>query len=400
MATVSESAQRIRPGVFAELQRRIDAHAATGGTLVPLHIGDTHLAPPPKALYSRALAPDPASDALYRYGATAGLAELRDAIAARAQTLLGIPNVDGGKHVHLGVGATHALFCAARAVLDAGDEVLVASPYWPLAVGIFHACSARPVEVPFTSRLYADPSLDAGALFAPALTTRTKALYLITPNNPDGKVLSRAQLESVASFAIENDLWVFADEVYAEVTFDAPHVSIASLPGMAARTITIQSFSKSHALAGARVGAVIAHESVIMAARRVGVHTVFNVPVAMQRAALGALAEGDAWMRAARDEYRVARDEAAGALAGSGLRFSLAEGGTYLFLDFSEVLGDRPLAVALERAIDHGVLLAPGDAFGQGFERSARLCYTAVPRPKLRDGIARLRAAIDSLTRA
>ncbi len=137
----------------------------------------------------------------------------------------------------------------------------------------------------------------------------------------------------------------------------------------------------------------------ILAARRVGVHSVFNVPVAMQRAALGALTDGDAWVRAARDEYRAARDEAASGLAGSGLRFPLAEGGAYLFLDFSDVLGDRPLAVALERAIDHGVLLAPGDAFGRGFERCARLCYTGVPRAKLGEGIARLREAVESLAR-
>jgi aspartate/methionine/tyrosine aminotransferase len=138
---------------------------------------------------------------------------------------------------------------------------------------------------------------------------------------------------------------------------------------------------------------------VIMSARRVGVHTVFNVPVAMQRSALGALAEGDEWVRAACAEYRAARDEAVSALAGSGLRFSVAEGGTYLFLDFSEVLDGRPLAVALERAIDHGVLLAPGEAFGRGFERCARLCYTTVPRAELREGIGRLRGAIESLGR-
>jgi arginine:pyruvate transaminase len=399
MARLSESAQRIRPGVFAELQRRIDAHAAAGGTLVPLHIGDTHLAPPASALFARALEPDPLEDALYRYGTTAGLAALREAIAARARDVLGIPGVEGDRHVHVGVGATHALFCAARAVLDAGDEVLVGSPYWPLSVGVFHAAGGRPVEAHFTSRLYEDPSLDAGELLAAGLTTRTKALYFITPNNPDGKVLSRAQLESVARFAIEHDLWVFADEVYADITFDVPHVSIASLPEMADRTITLQSLSKSHALAGARIGAVIAPEAVILAARRVGVHTVFNVPVAMQRAAIGALADREGWVGRARDEYRAARDEAARALAGSGLRFSLPEGATYLFLDFSEVLGERPLPVALERAIDHGVMLAPGAAFGHGFERWARLCYTAVPRPQLRDGIARLREAIDSLAR-
>ncbi len=408
MARLSDAAQRIRPGVFAELQGRIDAHAAAGGTLVPFHIGDTHLAPPPAALYARALEPDPAAEALYRYGATAGLGELREGIAARARVSMGLAELDGGKHVHLGVGATHALFCAARAVLDAGDEVLVASPYWPLAVGIFHACGASPVEVPFTSKLYADApaggsggdvGTDAASLFAPALTTRTKALYLITPNNPDGKVLSRAQLASVARFAIEHDLWVFADEVYADITFDAPHVSIASLPGMAERTITVQSFSKSHALAGARVGAMIGPEAVILAARRIGVHSVFNVPVAMQRAALGALSAGEAWVTSAREEYRAARDEAAAGLAGTGLRFALAEGATYLFLDFGDVLGDRPMNVALERAIDQGVLLAPGDAFGRGFERWARLCYTSVPRAKLREGIARLCEAVDSLAR-
>jgi aspartate/methionine/tyrosine aminotransferase len=396
MATLSESVQRIRPGVFAELQKRIDAHAAKGGTLVPFHIGDTHVAPPEAARFERAIASE-TSDALYRYGATAGLAELRDAFAARARDVLGIPEVSGGANVHVGSGATHALSCAARAVLDAGDDVLVAAPYWPLSVGVFHACSARVVEVPFTSRLYETPAEDAGALLERAITPRTKAMYVTSPNNPDGKVLTREQLASIARVAIDNDLWVFADEVYADVTYDVPHVSIASLPGMAERTIVVQSLSKSHALAGARVGAVIAPESVIAAARRVGVHTVFNVPVAMQRSAILALCAGDSWMRSALQDYRAARDEAAAALAGSGMRFSLAEGGTYLFLDLAPVLGDRPLSVALERGIDHGVLLAPGEAFGRGFERCARLCFSSVPRARLADGCAKLRAAIDSL---
>jgi aspartate/methionine/tyrosine aminotransferase len=399
MAMLSESALRIRPGVFAELQARIDAHAAKGGVLVPLQIGDTHLAPPSEAHFARAMG-DEASQDLYRYGATAGLAELRDAIATRARERFAIPDVSGAAHVHLGAGGTHALFCAARAVLDAGDDVLVAAPYWPLSVGIFHGCSARPVEVPLTSRLYDDPTLDAGELFAAAITPRTKALYFISPNNPDGKVLGRAQLESIARVALKHDLWVFADEVYAEVTYGEPHVSIASLPGMAERTIVVQSFSKSYALAGARVGAVIGPEPVIAAARRVGVHTVFNVPLAMQRAALGALRSGDAWMASARDEYRAARDDTVAGLAGSGLRFSVAEGATYLFVDFTPILDGRPLAAALERAIDHGVLLAPGDAFGRDYRESARLCFTAVSRPRLADGIARLRAAIDSLARA
>ena len=231
---------------------------AEGGTLVPLHIGDTHRTPPADALFGRAVGDDK-DDALYRYGATAGLVELREAIATRARDLYGIPNVTGAQHVHLGSGGTHALFCAARAVLDAGDDVLVAAPYWPLSVGIFHACMARPVEVPLTSRLYEDPSLDAGALFAAAITPRTKALYLISPNNPDGKVLGRACAARSRSLrvAIENDLWVFSDEVYADLTFDAPHVSVASLPGMAERTIVVQSLSKSQLRSPARGSAAV-----------------------------------------------------------------------------------------------------------------------------------------------
>jgi aspartate/methionine/tyrosine aminotransferase len=153
---------------------------------------------------------------------------------------------------------------------------------------------------------------------------------------------------------------------------------------MAERTIVVQSLSKSHALAGARIGAVIAPEPVIAAARRVGVHTVFNVPVAMQRAATLAMSGGDAWMRAALVDYRAARDEAAAALVGSNLLFTVGQGSTYLFLDFERVLDGRPL-------------LTPGEAFGRGYERFARLCFTAVPRPRLAEGCARLRAALESL---
>jgi aspartate/methionine/tyrosine aminotransferase len=396
---LSESAQHIRPGVFAELQRHIDAYAARGGEMIPLHIGDTHLGPPPSAHFAAALDDDPAAASMYRYGSTLGLPELREAIAARLRSR-GFGDVDGAHHVHVTAGATHALFCAARAVLDPGDEVLVAAPYWPLCTGIFHACSARPVEVPLTNLLYADGARDAAEGFAAALTPRTKALYLITPNNPDGKVLTRGQLAQIAAFAEEHDLWVFADEVYADVVFsepEAPHVSIASLPGMARRTISVFSFSKSHALAGARVGYVVAPAEVITAVRRVSTHTVFNVPVVMQRAALGALLSGDDWVEAARDTYRTARDTAVAALAGSNVRFAVAEGGSYLFLDFAPALHGLPLHVLLERAIDRGVLLAPGDAFGRAYGTCARLCYTSVPAARVVEGIARLRDAVESV---
>ncbi len=385
MTRLSETARAMRPGVFAELERHIAARAPGARELVPLHIGDTYLDPPDAARLAH-VAEHPS---LYRYGATAGTAELRDAIAARF-------GVDGDRDVLLGAGGTHALYCAVRCVLDPGDDVLVCAPYWPLAPGIFHQAGARSVEVPFTSRLYADPSLDAADLLEAARTTKTRAVYLITPNNPDGKVLSAAHLSQIVDFAAKNDLWIFADEVYADVAFDAPHVAVASLPGAAERTVTLHSFSKSRALAGARIGFVIAPKALIVPAMRMGVHTVFNVPVAMQHAARAALAD-TAWPTRAKATYLAARDAAARALAGAPVRFPLAEGGTYLFLDFTELLAGRPLTALLTRAIDEGVMLAPGAAFGEAYASWARLCYTSVPEARVLEGIARLCVAMNAL---
>ncbi len=392
---LSAVATTLRASVFADLAPRIDARRRSGGDLVPLHIGDTYLAPPDGARFEERA---PAEPALYGYGDIRGTTELREAIASRLARLgRAAAPIDPMRELLLGVGATHALFCAARTLFEPGDDVLLASPYWPLAHGVVVAAGARPVEVPLTSRLYADPSLDAGALFEAAITPRTRGLYLITPNNPDGKVLSRVQLESIARVAAAHDLWVVADEVYADYVYEGEHVSFASLPGMRERTVTAYSFSKSHAIAGARVGYVVAPARVVEVAQRVATHTVFNVPVVSQRVAVAAIAGETPWVARAQHIYRAARDAATDALRGAPVRFSIPDGGSYLFLDFRALLGDRPLVQLLERAIDRGVLLAPGDASGAGFDRWARLCFTSVPEDRVRDGIAKLRSAMEDL---
>jgi aspartate/methionine/tyrosine aminotransferase len=370
---------------------------------VPLQIGDTWLAPPAEA--QRVLTELDATDpSIYRYGATGGLTALRDAVAAAVRRH-GV-EVDPETEVLIGNGGTHALFCAARAVLDDGDEVLMASPYWPLAPGVFTSCGAIPIEVPLTQRLYADPTVDAGAAFSALIGPRTKAIYVISPNNPDGKVLSRRDLEGIAAVARAHDLWVFSDEVYADIVFDGEHVSIASLEGMRERTIVLHSMSKSHALAGCRVGFAVAPPAVIASARRVSTHSGFNVSVVMQRAALAALSDL-AFPGAAKETYREARDRALAALAGANVVAHRAQGGTFLFLDFTpafaamgpERAGPRPLLTLLEHAVDRGVLLAPGDAFGAGYESCARLCTTAVPIERVLQGIEHLREALSAMTR-
>lgn len=399
--SLSEVARRIRPAVFADLQARIDRLAAKGEELIPLHIGDTYL-PPPESARAVLGGLDPDDVSLHRYGATAGLGLLREA-SSRALRRRGL-EVDPATEILIGNGGTHALYCAARAVLDPGDEVILASPYWPLAPGVFTATGAVPVEAQLTQKLYETPTLDLAALFEAALSPRTKAIYFISPNNPDGKVLSTAQLEQLAGFARAHDLWVFADEVYSDVLFSADlgAPSIATLAGMSERTIVLHSLSKSHALAGLRVGFVAAPEPVVTAGRRVSTHTAFNVSVAMQRAAAAALAD-EAFPNHARDVYRQSRDAAVRALEGAPIRFHVAEGATYLFIDFGPAIANRPadraLYAILERAVDRGVLLAPGDAFGGGFGAFARLCFTSVPPDRLVSGIERLRDAVDAYVR-
>ena len=165
--------------------------------------------------------------------------------------------------------------------------------------------------------------------------------------------------------------------------YEGAHASIARLDGMAERTLTVYSLSKSHALAGARVGFAVGPSRVMTVARRISTHTVFNVPVAAQRVALAALEEPEAWLEAARREYREAREDTRRALDGSGAIAFVPEGGSYVFIDFEPVLRGRPLAQLLERGIDRGVLLAPGDGFGDAFASWARLCFTSVPRARL-----------------
>lgn len=381
---LSGAATAVRKSVFAELQTRIDAYRSAGGQLIPLQIGDSYLTPPAAAHEAAAQDADPGGASLSQYGPVPGVPELRSEIA-RFRLERGFPCDIGAEHVHVGCGCTHALFCAARAVLDPGDEVLVCCPYWPLIVGVLQTAAAVPVEVPCGS--------DWEAMLESVRTDRTRAVYIVTPNNPDGRVLSQGDLAQIAAYARRHDLWVFADEVYADFVYEGEHRSIAGLEGMWERTISSFSLSKSHALAGARIGYVIAPTRVVDATRRMSNHTVYNVPVPMQRAALAALGDR-AWVDDAREVYRQARDRACAALSELGLDFVEPAGGSFVFVDLSGELEERSVRQLLESAIDEGVLLAPGAAFGAAFADHVRICFTGVPVDQVLEGIARFGRAV------
>jgi len=371
---VSTAGAAVPASIFARLREHL---ARFPGDVIPLQIGDTHLAPPSR-LDEVAWAEHAASD-LYAYGAPGGWGPLVEAITEKATSKNRISVTSSG--VQVTVGATHALACAVQALCDPGDELILMTPHWPLIRGIALGFGVVPVEVPY------------GASLEAAITPRTAAIYLATPNNPDGAMLGATELAAIADLAARKKLWLLSDEVYEDYGYDAEHTSLAALPGAADRTVTVFSFAKSYAQAGLRVGYALGPDGVIATMRKLVNHSVYNVPVAMQRPALGALRGGAAFLAHARASYRSARDRSRSRLVAPA---ELPAGGAYLWVDLRRWSGDDCMPV-LEKCAAAGVLLAPGSAFGAVCSGWARLCFTGVAADRLDEGIDRINAVLGTL---
>jgi aspartate/methionine/tyrosine aminotransferase len=375
---LSAAGVAVPASIFARLREHL---ARFPGDVIPLQIGDTHLAPPARLDEVRWTDLSPAD--LYAYGSPNGWTPLVEAIVEKAKARNGLAITTEG--VQIACGATHALSCAVQALCDPGDELILLTPHWPLIRGMALGLAVVPVEVSFEADLEA------------AITPRTTAIYFATPNNPDGTMRTRDQLAAIAKVAAKHGLWILADEVYEDYTYDAPHVSIASLPDAADRTVTVFSFAKSYAQAGLRVGYALAPPAVAATIKKLVNHSVYNTPVAMQRAGLAAMqaamANAGGWTVATRETYRALRNRAKARLPAPA---AVPPGGAYLWVDFRRWSGDDCMPV-LERCAAAGVLLAPGSAFGAACTGFARLCFTGVPPERLDEGIDRIAAVLATM---
>ena len=220
------------------------------------------------------------------YLPTAGLPRLRQLLAEKMRHKNGIP-VGSDDEVQVTNGGTHGIYAAMHALLEPGDEVIVPDPEWPPTMAIVTAAGGVPVQVPLHEELGWRWDLDE---LERAITPKTRALYLNSPNNPTGGILTRADLERLAAIARERNLWVVSDEAYEDVVFKGEHVSIASLPGMYERTIPLYTFSKTYAMTGVRVGYFAIKDPVLRArAIKVVLYTTSNVSSIAQYGAIGAL---------------------------------------------------------------------------------------------------------------
>jgi N-succinyldiaminopimelate aminotransferase len=354
---------------------------------IPLHLGDTFRAPPSEAQYRQVAAHMPERDC---YTNPNGHDGLRQALVDRCAAE-GLPGLTR-EHVQVTAGGTGAIHTVFSTWLSPGDEVLILAPFWPIVRGIVNACGGVPVEVPFYAGLRAGRTV--AELVAPYLSERTVALYVTSPNNPCGTVLTPAQVAEVASFCVKHDLWTLADEAYHHYVYDGAHTWLAAQPGMAERTATIFTASKSYALAGSRVGFLVGDPAWLDASRRVMTQTLYHVPTIAQLAAKAAIEHGSAWVEETRAIYREAAELTSRTLQAP---HAPAQGGGYVFADLAGHLRERPLHDWLAALLQSGVSVAPGDVFGQAFGQHVRVCFTAVPRDRLEVALGRLNRALEAL---
>jgi len=302
-------------------------------------------------------------------------------------------------------GGTHGLMLTFQALLGPGDELLVLSPHWmavPKLVAFAHGATYR--SVPAYLELLEGRLDPAGfaARLAAAIGPRTRAIYLNTPNNPTGAVLSAAALGALAQTAIARDLWVVSDEAYEHLLFDgARHVSLASLPDMAARTVSVFTLSKSYAMTGWRVGYVVSPPALREVMGPVlAFYTTHGVFPAVQTAARAAVTGPQDEVEAMRRAYQERRDILLAGLGGqAAIRVPKPAGGFYVFADVAGARAGRDLWALVEEWLDLGVAVLPGTAFGAEYVDRVRLSL-ATRREDVRDAAALLRARYAEPVRA
>jgi aspartate/methionine/tyrosine aminotransferase len=226
-----------------------------------------------------------------------------------------------------------------------------------------------------------------------ALTPATRGIYLNTPNNPTGAVLTRAQLEALAAVAIERDLWVISDEAYEHLVFDGTrHVSLASLPGMAERTVSVYTLSKSYAMTGWRVGYMVSPPALRpVLGPLLAFYTTHGVFPAVQSAARAALTGPQDAVETMRLAYQERRDLLLAGLAGqAAIRVPRPQGAFYAFADVSGARGGRDVWALVEEWLEIGVAVLPGTAFGPEFGDWVRLSL-ATRKEDVAEAAARLR---------
>jgi aspartate aminotransferase len=380
--------------------REVLLHAqAKGARVIRFESGDPSFSVPPHVLDAIAQA---GAAGKTHYIPNDGIPELRRALAEKLKTKNGIPDILP-RDVYLTNGAMHALYVTFGTLLTDGDEVIIPDPMWTEVAENIRLAGGVPVRV----------SVDAGSDYtydpedvARAITPQTKAIFVNSPHNPTGAVLSRETLEALVALAREKDLWIVSDEAYEDVLYEPhTHTSIASVAGdWAHRVISVFSFSKSHAMSGLRVGYVVTKSAVLQERiQKLLRCTINGVNSLAQWGALAAVTGSQDHLPAMRAEYAVRRSLMIDALSTvPGVRPFTPRGAFYVWAELDqelyERLGVRGADELSSTLAANGIGSAPGDAFGESCIDAIRFAFSC-DTEMVRVGAEVLRSALTGETR-
>ena len=304
-----------------------------------------------------------------QYAITWGTPALRAALARKYHEWYGL-EVDPDSDITVTCGATEAMAAVMLAVVDPGEEVIVLEPFYENYGPDAILCDASPVFLPLSPP---DFRLDPGRLRS-AVTPRTRAIVINTPNNPTGRVFDRDEMAAIAELCAEHDLLAITDEIYEHIVFAGRHIPLAGMPGMRERTIIISGLSKTFSVTGWRVGTIVAPPALTAAIRKVHDFLTVGAPAPLQEACAAGLETlgHDYYAGIARD-YRERRDILYRGLRGAGFACTPPDGAYYILADFSALSGLDDVAFSTFMARECGVAPVPGSSFHSRPERGAKL---------------------------
>jgi len=381
-------------GKIVQIRESLLTAQAKGARVIRFESGDPSFSVAPHVLHAMSAA---ASAGKTHYVPNDGIPELRSALADKLRTRNGIAGVTP-HDVFLTNGAMHALYVTFAALLAEGDEVIIPDPMWTEVAENIRLAGGRPVRIALSAG--DDYAYDPEAIAA-AVTPATRAIFVNSPHNPTGAVLSRATLEAIVDLARKHGLWIVSDEAYEDVVYEPhAHTSIASLAGdWAEQVISVYSFSKSHAMSGLRTGYIVARPALLKSRiQKLLRCTINGVNSLAQWGALAAVTGPQDHLAAMRAEYTVRRDIMVDALRGiAGVRPFVPRGAFYLWAELEPELYQRLGATDADelsaRLAQSGIGSAPGSAFGESCADAIRFAFSC-DTAMVREGAALLSSAL------
>ena len=381
----SKRISSLSPSPTLALNSKAAELAAGGKKIFNFAVGEPDF-PTPQAVVEVAI--DSLRRGRTRYGTSGGGRPLREAIAEKLRRDNGLDfAID---EIVCGIGAKEILFHVFLALLNDGDEVLLPAPFWVSYTDQIRAAGAIPVPVmpPASITSQGGDALDFNAIER-AVTARTRAIVINSPNNPSGYVLGAAELERLAAFAIKHNLWVISDEIYEYMAFSREHISPLKIqPGLRSRFILVNGLSKGFAMTGWRVGYAAGPKDIMALVKNLESHSSTCIPGFIEDAATFALGQGRTLMAPAIATLDARRKATVNAL--DGFKFVRPDGAFYVFLDVRPFCDGRS-SMFISGALleEEGVAVVPGEAFGlPGF---IRISYT-LSEQDLLAGLERVKA--------